>query len=91
MELPQALDGELASLSTDLGDLWSAQKVLAERVESFLKSPHDWETAGDYLVDIRASIEHIAWHVRSVRRPLNKITRFAYKKVAERQESSDGQ
>ena len=80
MGLPDNLDRELASLSTDLGDLWSAHTVLANRLEVFLReSPEGWEAVGDCLLDIRASIDHIAWHLKSVRRPLNRITQFAYR------------
>ena len=85
MGLPQDLDKELASLSTDLGDLWSAQKEMLDRLESFLKSPRDWEVVGDHLVDLRANIDHIAWHLNSVRRPLTRITQFAYRENDHRQ------
>ena len=81
MGLPEALDEDLARLSTDLGDLWGAQKALVGRLEDFLRSPHDWETAGDYLVDLRAAIDHIGWHLKSVRRPMNRITRYAYREA----------
>ena len=84
MGLPEGLTAELASLSSDLGDLWSAQKALTERLEALVKSPHDWEVAGNHLVDLRSSIDHMAWHISSVRRPLTKITRFAFRKAAER-------
>ena len=80
MGLPENLDKELACLSTDLGDLWSAQKEFIERLECFLQSPRDWETVGDHLVDLRSSIDHIGWHLNSVRRPLTRITQFAYRK-----------
>ncbi len=83
MGLPESLDDELASVSTDLGDIWSAQKSLADGLESLLKSPPDWEHIGNHLVDLRASIDHIAWHLNSVRRPLNRVTRFAYRKGME--------
>ena len=89
MGLPQDLDKELASLSTDLGDLWSAQKEMLGRLESFLKSPRDWEAVGDHLVDLRANIDHIAWHLNSVRRPLTRITQFAYRKNDQRQASGN--
>ena len=81
--LPQSLDGELASLSTDLGDLRSAETALAARLDEFLSTRQDWEAVGDYLVDLRASIDHIDWHLKSVRRPLNRITQFAYRRASE--------
>ena len=90
MGLPPALDRELASVSTDLGDLWGAQKALAKRLEGMLKSSDDWRAIGDSLVDLRAEIEHIAWHLNSVRRPLTRITHFAYKSALESEKSSEG-
>ena len=81
MGLPDSLDSELASLSTDLGDLWSTQKEFAGRLEGQLKSHGDWEEVADYLVDLRAEIDHIEWHLKSVRRPLNRLTHYAYRKA----------
>ena len=80
MGLPDEFDEELAALSTDLGDLWGAEKVLADQLRGLLQSTHDWETVGDYLVDLRATVDHIDRHVRSVRRPINRIARCAYGK-----------
>ena len=79
MGIPPGLDDELASLSTDLGDLWSAEKRLSKDLEQFLRSPADWESIGNTLVDLKATINHIEWHLKCVRAPLNKIVRFAYK------------
>ena len=83
MGLPEELDPELASLSTDLGDLWSAQHSLTAQLESFLKRAEDWRSVGDHLADMKSSIEHMAWHVSSIRRPLNRIANFAYRKALE--------
>ena len=90
MDLPEELDRELASLSTDLGDLWGAQADLADSLESFLKSPRDWASVGETLVDLRVAIDHIGWHVQSVRRPMTKVTRYAYKRASEASGSSTG-
>ena len=89
MGLPDSLDGELATLGTDLGDLWGAQKALADRLERFLRSPDDWGTVGDYLVDLRATIDHMNLHGRSVRRPMNSIARYAYRKAAQSEAVAD--
>ena len=87
MGLPEELDPELASLSTDLGDLWGAQHSLTAQLESFLKPPpnppKDWRSAGDHLADLKSTIEHMAWHVNSIRRPLNRIANFAYRRALE--------
>ena len=61
MGLPDSLDGELAALSTDLGDLWGAQKELADQLERLVRSEADWSAVGDHLVDLRATVDHISW------------------------------
>ncbi len=78
MGLPDDMDGQLSQLCTDLGDLWSAQNTLAKQVEAFLKSPDDWDAVGDSLVDLRATIDHMEWHMKGVRSPMGQITRWAY-------------
>ena len=83
MGLPDSLEDELAALSTDLGDLWSAQKELSDQLERLVRSEADWSEVGDNLVDLRATVDHIAWHLGSVRRPMTKITRYAYRAAAE--------
>lgn len=77
--LPVDLDADLGALSADLGDLWGAQQELAERLEGLTRSPGRWGSIGDYLVDLRTTIDHIGAHARSVRRPMTRITRFAYR------------
>ena len=78
MGLPDHLENELATVSTDLGDLWSAQKNLSEQLEGLVRSGNDWGSVGDRLVDLRSTIDHMSWHLRSVRRPMTRITQFAY-------------
>lgn len=87
MGLPEDMDDDLSQLCTDLGDLWSAQKALAEQFESFVGPDRDWTNAGDQLVDIRASIDHMAWHMKNIRRPMNAITRYAYSQIQAEQEA----
>ena len=79
MGLPDDLDGQLSRLCTDLGDLWSAQNTLARQVEAFLKAPDDWDAVGDTLVDLRTTIDHMAWHMKDIRRPMGHITRWVYR------------
>ena len=90
MGLGEDLDPELARLSTDLGDLWSAHQSFVEQLESFLKPPDEWRSVGDNLTDLKASVEHMAWHVKSVRRPLNRIAKFAYREALETEGSPVG-
>ncbi len=83
MDLPDDLDDQLALLSVDLGDLWSAQNTLAGLLESFIGSPPDWGAVGDSLVDLRAAVDHIGWHADSVREPMNTLTEYAYRRAEE--------
>ncbi len=81
MGLPDDLDGQLSQLCTDIADLWSAQNTLSRQVENFLKSRDDWEAVGDQLVDLRSTIDHMAWHMKGIRRPMGQITRWAYRQA----------
>ena len=78
MGLPEGLDEELASLSTDLGDLWAANIRLAEQLDLFLNAASEWGEIGDRMADMKAGIDHMAWHVDSIRGPLDRIAAFAY-------------
>lgn len=81
--LPDKLDPEVSCLGTDLGDLWAAGKELDERLEALLASPQDWDSLGDSLVDLRATVDHIGWHARRARKPTRALARFAYRKAAQ--------
>ncbi len=82
MGLPEALDAELAKISTDLGDLLSAQNLLSDQVSNVFKCPNDWKLIANLLVDIKSNIEHISWHQKNIRSPLGKIARYAYRKAS---------
>ena len=83
MGLPEDLDDDLGTLSTDLGDLWSAQKELVDLLEGLTGTVTDWGNIGDSLVDLRSAVDHIRWHADSVRRPMNKITQYAYRRAGQ--------
>ena len=76
--LPDFLDTDLASVSTDLGDLWGAQNEFTDHLHNMLKTSHDWESVGDSFVDMRAAIEHMEWHLQSIREPLIRLAEYAY-------------
>ena len=78
MGLPDELNKELAALSTDLGDLWGAQKTLEHQLQRLLDSDGEWESVGDNLVDLRTTIDHIKLHAKSVRGPISDLAAFAY-------------
>ena len=79
MGLPADYDEELARVSTDLGDIWGSHKALYEGLEDLLKKSDGWEDVGDSLVDLRASLDHFAWHLQNVREPLTKLAEYAYR------------
>ena len=89
MGLPADLEGDLARVGTDLGDLWGAQKEFTDSLHDMMKNSHDWDAIGDSLVDMRSSIDHIAWHIESVREPLARITEYAYSNGAIANESAE--
>ena len=78
MGLPDEMDEDLSQFCTDLGDLWSAQATLASQVENFLKKPHDLEKSGDDLVDLKTTIDHISWHLKTIGEPMDNITNWVY-------------
>ena len=81
MGLPDELDEQLSQVCTDLGDLWSAQNALADQFREFLKADDDWEAIGDTLVDLSSTIDHIAWHMKGIRKPLGELTEYAYEQA----------
>jgi len=80
MGLPEDYDDELAAVCTDLGDLWGAGKALSDRLEKMLKSPANWEHVANSLVDLRAVVDHMAWHINSIKEPMEKLATYAYQK-----------
>ena len=82
MGLPAEMDGDLAALCTDLGDIRSAERRLSEGIGKLAGRGRDWESAADSLVDLKADLEHISWHLESVRGPLDRIVDFAYREAA---------
>lgn len=83
MGMPDEMDGPLSKFCTDLGDLWSAQSVLAEQVEALLKCPDDWSAVGDRVADIKSTMEHVAWHLQNVREPIERVALWAYERGEE--------
>ena len=78
MGLPQDMNDDLSSVCTDLGDIWGAQQEFTDRLQNMIKADRSWEMVGDALTDLRASMDHVAWHLKSVREPLTRIAEFAY-------------
>ena len=82
IEKEENYDDDLAKLCTDLGDLWGAQLSFTERLGDFLDTEtaidDSWRKFGDSLADICSELEHMAWHIQSVKDPIERIAQRAY-------------
>ena len=78
MGLPMDMNEDLASVCTDLGDLWGTQQEFTDRLHAMLKSERSWEMVGDALTDLRAFMDHMVWHLQSVREPITRMAEYAY-------------
>ena len=67
-------DEDLAKLCTDLADLWGAQKSFNEVLLDLIENKsHDWKLIAQRLTDIKSQVDHMSWHIASVKDPLEKI------------------
>ena len=71
-------DDELAKLCTDVADLWGAQLVFGEILNRFLEESDQWDSIGDDFVDMLSSVEHMSWHIDSIKKPLATIVEYSY-------------
>jgi hypothetical protein len=71
-------DDALATLCTDIGDLWSSQLVFLEILNRFLEKSDNWDSIGDDLVDMLSNVEHISWHIDSLKKPLETLAQYSY-------------
>ena len=78
MGLPDEMDEHLSNFGVNLGDLWSAQSVLAKQMEAFIKSANDWNAVGDAIADLQATVEHVARHAEGARAPMEALALWAY-------------
>ena len=71
-------DDELATLCTDIGDLWSSQLVFLEILNRFLEESDNWDSIGDDFADMLSNVEHISWHIDSLKKPLEILAQYSY-------------
>ena len=72
-------DEDLAKLCTDLADLWGAQKSYNEVLLDLIENKsHDWKLIAQRLTDIKSQVDHMSWHIASVKDPLEKIAIESY-------------
>ena len=68
----------LATLCTDIGDLWSSQLVFLEILNRFLEESDNWDSIGDDFADMLSDVEHISWHIDSLKKPLEILAQYSY-------------
>lgn len=79
MGFPEENDEDLAKLCTDLADLWGAQKSYNEVLLDLIENKsHDWKLIAQRLTDIKSQVDHMSWHIASVKDPLEKIAIESY-------------
>ena len=71
-------DDELAKLCTDIADLWGAQLAFGEILDRFLEKSDHWESIGDDFVDMLSNVQHTAWHIDSIKKPLETFAKYSY-------------
>ena len=76
--LPEDHDDELAKLCTDIADIWSAQLAFGEILNRFLEETDNWESIGDDFVDMLSNVQHMSWHIDSVKNPLETFAKYSY-------------
>ncbi len=81
MGLPEEFDEALGTVSTDLGDIWGAQKEIATRLQYLVDNADNWESVANCLVDLRAAIDHISAHVDTAKEPIQQLAQYAYEKA----------
>ena len=77
--LPEDMDSELAKFSTDLADLCSESEMISSELDKLINRSGDWAQVANTMVDIQARLDHLSWHVKSIRRPLNRLTTYSYR------------
>ncbi|MEE2885400.1 MAG: hypothetical protein VX701_06875 [Chloroflexota bacterium] len=78
MGLPEEMDAELAIFSTDVADVCSESEMISSELDKLVAGSDDWTQIANTMVDIQARVDHLAWHLKSIRRPLNRITTYSY-------------
>ena len=48
-------------------------------LDKLINRSGDWAQVANTMVDIQARLDHLAWHVKSIRRPLNRLTTYSYR------------
>ena len=79
MGLSEDKDEDLARICTDLADLWSAQISYKKLLLNLLENEdNDWELAAQCLTDIKSHVDHMSWHIGSVKDPLERLAVECY-------------
>jgi len=70
---------DLGALSADLSDLYTGSTRYQRLVDALLETPPtERESAADTVVDLKVELQHLAWHIRSVTRRLERLADDLY-------------
>jgi hypothetical protein len=78
IDLEDQYDDQLAKLCTDIADLWGAQLVFGEILNRFLEESDQWDSTGDDFVDMLSNVQHMSWHIDSIKEPLQTFAEYSY-------------
>ena len=70
---------DLGPLGADLGDLYTGSERMRRLIDALLDTPPaERERAADAVVDLKIELQHLAWHIRSVTRRLERLADDLY-------------
>jgi len=72
----------LSGLGADISDVYLELERYKESVNRLLNADtKDLETIGGLLIEIKISLQHINWHIKESRRPLQRLIDYCYKEL----------
>lgn len=78
-------------VAADLADLYAGSERMRRLVDALLDTPPgERERAADTVVDLKVELQHLAWHIRSVTRRLERLADDLYGDDEPRAVEGDG-
>ncbi|UCH50893.1 MAG: hypothetical protein JSV54_07765 [Chloroflexota bacterium] len=69
-----------SGLGADISDIYIELEKYSELVKQLLNTDtKDLEAIGDVLIGIKTSLQHINWHIKESRRPLERLIDYCFK------------
>ncbi len=70
---------DLGPISADLSDLYAGSIKYQRLIDALLDTPPaERERAANAVVDLKVELQHLAWHIRSVTRRLERLANDLY-------------